>query len=63
VDSRGEKKPRLAVSIADMALKLKLLPSVREGDENAEDANDISKSDLFRLVTMAVSNRCRFNVK
>ncbi len=46
VDSRGAKKPRRAVSIADMELKLKPPVSNDCSDENNEPS---SQSDLLRL--------------
>lgn len=47
-DNRGEKKPRLAVSIAEIASKLKELLSSCCGDENS-GRHENSDSDLLRL--------------
>ncbi len=49
VATRGAKKPRRAVSIADMELKLKQPLSSRCSDENTEPS---SQSDLLRLSTI-----------
>lgn len=47
--SRGEKKPRLLVSIASIASKLKLSLAGHSVDEKVEGAEDSSESDLLRL--------------
>jgi hypothetical protein len=54
VDSRGAKNPRLAVSIADKASKLKQLLSKFSVDENT---GPMPESDLLRLSTI-LDQRC-----
>lgn len=49
VDSRGAKNPRLAVSIADTASKLKLVLARFSVDEKT---SPIPESDLLRLTTI-----------
>ena len=56
VDTRGAKKPRRAVSIADMELKLKQPLSICCSDENTDPS---SQSDLLRLSTIFESGKER----